>query len=389
MILEALTRPGDDPAVHRLALALGGDPAVRERRVGEPARRSRRLRFPCGGEIILHDDAVAAVLLHLATPTAPHGINLSAWIAGAENEATLDDLALAFGAAPDFAGIGTPYFALDGAYARCTFHDNRGWKTPGNLVSITFTADKPGERCRPEDDECPTCADLLIRSSDVDESVGAGGIDVGRTIEALTAALSADLLTEDTHWVQLADIQPLYASGLMERVESQLTCASCHRVSCLTLVRDSSPTFGHLSPNEARRRPLDALPPVEQWGDADRVAAEQGAMHYVDHAPGAWFLVEQQSHLYLDARYSYSAVIDDSALIRLNADEVEAYRVGGHDYLSDLAGRIHMSAPYSDKSPYHRRDLYRGPDGKKHRAALGRAIVNHTWIAQHRTHEAR
>ncbi|WP_157432679.1 hypothetical protein [Aeromicrobium sp. Root472D3] len=109
-------------------------------------------------------------------------------------------------------------------------------------------------------------------------------------------------------------------------------------------------------------------------------------MRYVDHEPGAWFLVEQDDVLLLDARYSYSALIDTSALIRLDDSERDAYRAGGHAYLSDLAHRVHHSGPYREESPYYSRDLYRSADSTALRAAVGAAIVDHTWIAeQHRT----
>lgn len=351
---------------------------VRERLVGEPARRSRRLLFASGGEIILHDGTVAAVLLHLApTSAAPRGLDLSEWITGADNDATLDDLKEAIEAPRHFEGFGRPYFTLDGGYARLGFRDNRGWNDPGNL--LTITVQEPGLACRPEDDDCPSCGDLLVRPSNSDD-----GIDVDGTVSALTEALGAGLLTEDAHWVKLADLRPIHASGLMERVESQLTCTTCRRIICFTLFRDSSPTFGFYVLDAARRRPLEAIPPVEQWGDATRIAEDRDAMRYVDHEPGAWFLVEQQGVLYLDARYSYSAMIDDSALIRLDESEMEGYRTGGHDYLSQLAKRIHNSAPYKEESPYHQRDLFRGQDGKKYREAVTAAIVNHTWIARQR-----
>jgi hypothetical protein len=107
-------------------------------------------------------------------------------------------------------------------------------------------------------------------------------------------------------------------------------------------------------------------------------------VHHLDHEPGAWFLVEDASELFLDARYSYSAVIDDSALVRLDDVEVTSFRSGGRDYLSELARRIHDSAPYREESQYHRRDLYRGQDGARWRQAVSAAIVDHTWIAEQR-----
>jgi hypothetical protein len=100
-------------------------------------------------------------------------------------------------------------------------------------------------------------------------------------------------------------------------------------------------------------------------------------MQYADHEDGAWFLLESDGALYLDARYSYSAVIDDSALVRLDEREVERYRSGGRGYLSDLARRIHHSAPYSETSPYYERDLYRGSDGPRYRAQVMAATTAH------------
>lgn len=355
-----------------LADAFGGAPAeVRERLVGEPARRSRRLVFAAGGEIILHDDAVAAVLLHVTSS----GLDLSEWLA-VGNDATLGDLEQVVEARPSFVGFGRPYFTLDGGYARVAFKDNRGWKDAGNLVGVTVAADKPGLACRPEDDDCPACGDLLVR--------GVDGVDVDGTVDALTTALTAGLLTEDAHWVRLADLRPLHASGLMARVESQLTCTACRRIICLTLYRDAAPTFSYEVLNDARRHPLEAIPPVEQWGDEARIAADRDAMRYVDHEPGAWFLVEQQGSRYLDLRYSINQMVDDSALIRLDESELAAYRTGGHDYLSQLAERVRDSAPYSEKSPYYERDLRRGPEGKAYRDAVSAAIVNHTWLARQR-----
>jgi hypothetical protein len=107
-------------------------------------------------------------------------------------------------------------------------------------------------------------------------------------------------------------------------------------------------------------------------------------MRYVDHEPGTWFLVEDEHARYLDARYSYSAVIDDSVLIPLDETELEAYRAGGHDALTDLARRVHNSAPYRPESPFFERNLYRGADGEAYRSAVATAIAEHTWLAEQR-----
>ncbi|MBZ2196564.1 hypothetical protein [Occultella gossypii] len=201
---------------------------------------------------------------------------------------------------------------------------------------------------------------------------------------SLAAALAAGLLTQDAHWVRLTDLRPLHASGLMEWVESQLACTTCKRIICFTLFRDSPPTFAYYVMNDAMQRPLDAIPPGEQWGDATRIAQERDAMHYVDHEPGAWFLVEQQGTFYLDARYTINSIADDSALIRLAGSELVAYQDGGHDYLSDLAGRIQNNGPHRQGSPFSPRDLFRGPDSKKYRTAVTAAVVNYTWLARQR-----
>lgn len=108
-------------------------------------------------------------------------------------------------------------------------------------------------------------------------------------------------------------------------------------------------------------------------------------MRYVDHEPGSWFLVEDDGVLYLDARYSYSALIDDSALIRLDDTELRRYREGGHAYLSELAQGIHHSAPYRMESAYFTRDLYRSAAERELRDAVGAAIADHTWAARRET----
>lgn len=106
-------------------------------------------------------------------------------------------------------------------------------------------------------------------------------------------------------------------------------------------------------------------------------------VEYVDHEPGVWFLVRDGDALFLDARYSYSALIDDSALVRLTEAEVEAYRCGGRDVLTRLARGIHHSAPYLPESEAYARNLYRGPDGRAYRDAVRAAITGHRWIDEH------
>ncbi|WP_159698374.1 hypothetical protein [Arthrobacter sp. 18067] len=378
LILDALLGSEEDPAVRQLIDAFGGPAArVKERLVGEPAYRSRRLQFSSGGEIIMHDDVTVAVVLH-ATPTefAPYGFDLPPWVPGLDKCATLTDLKAAIGAPRALGGMG---FVLDGAYAEPSFKNNRGWNDPGNLLSLSITVEAPQRACRPEDDDCPTCSDLLVRGAGP-----GGGVVVDRTIAALSSAAAAGLITESPRWVPLADLQTLHASHLMERVESQLSCTACKRIICLTLYRASPPTLEYTVFNEARQRPLEAIPPVEQWGDGLRTAQDRDSMHYVDHQPGSWFLVEQLGSLFLEARYWRNSMVDSSALIRLDQAETDSYRTGGHGYLSDLVGRIDKSSPHTKESPYFQRDLYRGPDSAMLSKSFAAAIVNHTWIAEQR-----
>lgn len=355
------------PEEAALALLAAGRVTVRERLVGQPAIRSRRLTAG-GVEAVTHDFIVAAVVLRL--PDA----DLRAWL-GVGSDATLDDLERVFGHPAHFAGLLTPYVAVEGGFVRFAFPEG-GWKARGNLRAVTFVAQRPGEAPSPDADDCATCADLPVRNAD--------GLDLPATVAALAAASASGRLREDAAWVRLADLLPLGASGLMERAESQATCTACGRVTCLTVVRGGGPLLTYCTVDEARRRPMGPIPPVERWGDPGRVRQEASAMRYVDHEPGRWFLVEQGDALFLHARYSYSAVIDDSVLIRLDAAELAGHRDGGRAYLTALAERIHTSAPYDPASPFHERDLYRGEGEGGLRDAVMAAIANHTWLAEQR-----
>lgn len=113
--------------------------------------------------------------------------------------------------------------------------------------------------------------------------------------------------------------------------------------------------------------------------------APTDGLRYVGHEPGVCFLVAQHGDdLLLDARYSYGAVIDDSALIRLDDGERRMFSEGGHDAMTRLARRIHHSAPYREDSRYRARDLHRDPDGRAWRDAVGAAIAENTWAAEQR-----
>jgi hypothetical protein len=376
LILDALCLAREDTPVVRLIDVLGPEPVeISERRIGEPAVLSQHLLFESGGEIVLHDDAVVAVILHL-TPTrfAPRGLDAAEWILGIDDDATFADFKAIFDVPWRFAD-GDRYFVLEAAYLRPEFVKHGG-RRAGDLQRVAVTADDPKDTCRPADEDCPVCRDLIVRADD-------GSFDVDGTVTALVAGVDAGVLKAPGGAVRLADLRLLHASALMERVESQVTCTECDRVACLTLYRDAPPTFGYLPLDAALRRPLEAIPPVEEWGDAARIAEVRDAMRYVDHEPGSWFLVEQHGDLYLDSRYTITSMAEDSCLIRLDEAERRDYHEAGRDSLSELARRIDRSGPHREESPFHRRNLLRHPDGgRDYSAEVRAAIAGHTWLAR-------
>ena len=100
-------------------------------------------------------------------------------------------------------------------------------------------------------------------------------------------------------------------------------------------------------------------------------------MKVLDHEPHAWFLLDDNGALYLDAHCSLS-VLDYSVLIALDAEETSAYRAEGRPYLDALAQRIHNSAPAaaSSTSPYRARNLAVGPSAEGASAAIA------AWLCQ-------
>lgn len=387
LLVDALSRAETDDGVRRLVEAFGAEPVrVSEHGVGVPADPVRKLHFASGGEIVLHDGVVVGAILHVKPAfDGATAVDLSRWIEGVTNAATLKDLEKAFGLKAQFSGFRSPYFKIGTGFAQLRFGDGSGkgsWKEPGHLTSILVTAGQPGLALPPDTDECPACSTLPATDDD-------GALDVAATLVRLRTAMAAKQVKQDPSWVMLDDLEELHASGLMRLVESQLTCRTCHRVICLTLHRDGSATFGYHGHDDAMRRPMERIPPVEQWASRARQAHARDAMQYVDHEPGSWFLVRQGDAHYLDARYSSSAFIDDSALVELDRTERAAYRKGGHAYLDELAERIHMSAPYQQESPYYARDLYRraGEPDRDYRSEVSAAISNHTWLAEQRSRE--
>lgn len=81
-------------------------------------------------------------------------------------------------------------------------------------------------------------------------------------------------------------------------------------------------------------------------------------MRVVDHEPHAWFLLEHEGALLLDAHVSWSA-FTFTFVMALDDDERAAYETHGHDYLTQLAAAVQDSAPMSPDhgSPYADRNV--------------------------------
>jgi len=370
----ALGRREDDPVVQALLAGLGGDPVVAEHAVGAPARLDRHLAYPSGIAVVVRDGVVHSIVLHVQpTPAAPRGMtvtDLGAVLPGVRPDSSREEVRAVLGD-PVRGGwsLRADTFAVGAAYARVTWS-----RAPGaGIERVTLRAEQVATTTDPAHTTCPDCSTLLVRSDDQ----ATGGVDVDATVERILAGVADGRLDAAADRVRPADLRALRASGLVARAECHLTCRRCHRVACLTLHRDGAPTFAYLTDAEARRHPREPVPPVEQWADAARVAEARAAMRVVEEGPGAWFLLERDGELYLDARYSYSAVVDDSALVRLEPAEREAYAARGRAYLDELQEAIHHSAPYQSGSPYHARNLFRGADGKRLRDEVTSAVWAH------------
>ncbi|WP_174549116.1 hypothetical protein [Novosphingobium rosa] len=80
-------------------------------------------------------------------------------------------------------------------------------------------------------------------------------------------------------------------------------------------------------------------------------------MKVVDHEPHAWFLLEDEEALFLDAACNHSA-FGYSWLIELNAEERQQFAEKGRPYIDWLAQDIHNGAPILEisQSPYKNRN---------------------------------
>lgn len=67
-------------------------------------------------------------------------------------------------------------------------------------------------------------------------------------------------------------------------------------------------------------------------------------MKVMDSENRAWFLLEHEGHLYLNANCNMSA-FGYRYMIQLNDQELQKYGAGGREYLNNLAHDIHYSVP--------------------------------------------
>ncbi|MDK0523868.1 hypothetical protein [Streptomyces sp. ML-6] len=351
---EALLMAEGDDAVRRVIDLLGSNPVISEFEVGAPAHHDRYLTFRSGGEIMLRDGAVAAILFHVQpTEAAPSGFTgLGTLIPGLSRDASKSQVEEALGKPITGRTGPNPTYSVGDGFVK-VFYD--GWAKkdePGRLKLLQVTAEDTYARTDPADERCTGCAAMLIRTAPA-----AGGVDVDATIAALRAGVAAGRLRRTHNRVALGDMLRLHDSGLMEHVEAQLGCTVCHRHIFFALHRDADPTFEHLSLDDARRRPPERVPPVEQWGDAARIAREAQRPERIATDGNSWVLFAMGEHLFMNARCWYSAV-EGTRLIRLDAAEMRQYERDGEAYLSRLQEAINRTWTSSD-DPWRSRDLTR------------------------------
>ncbi|MFJ2900024.1 hypothetical protein ACIO87_34790 [Streptomyces sp. NPDC087218] len=349
---DALLMTEHDDAVRRVVGLLGSDPVISEFEVGAPAHHDRYLTFGSGGEIMLRDGAVTAILFHIQpTDAAPHGFTgLGTLIPGLSRDASKSQVEEALGE-PVTGRVGPNTTHSVGAGFVKVFYDAWARKdAPGRLKLIQLTAEDTYAGTDPADERCPGCAGTLIRAASAP-----GGVDVDATITALRDGAAAGRLRRAHNRVALGDMLRLHDSGLMERVEAQLGCTICHRHILFALHRDADPTFEYVSLNDTYRRTQEKVPPVERWGDAARIAREAQRPERIATDGNTWVLYAVGEHLFMNARCWYSAV-DGSRLIRLEAAETRQYERDGAAYLSRLQEAINRTWTSSD-DPWRSRDL--------------------------------
>lgn len=351
---DALLMAERDDAVRRAIDLFGSNPVISEFEVGAPAHHDRYLTFGSGGEIMLRDGAVTAILFHVQpTEAAPRGFTgLSTLIPGLSRDASRSQVEEALGE-PIVGRTGpNATYRVGGGFVK-VFYDAWAKKdAPDHLKLIQVTAEDTYAKTDPADDRCPGCAGMLIRTTSASD-----GVDVDATITALHDGVAAGRLRQAHNWVALDDMLRLHDSGLMEHVEAQLGCTICHRHIFFALHRDADPTFEYVSLNDTCRRTPEQVPPVERWGDAARIAREAQRAEQIATDGSTWVLFSKGKHLFMNARCWYSAV-EGSRLIRLEAAEVRQYERDGEAYLSRLQETINRNWTSSD-DPWRSRDLTR------------------------------
>ncbi|MET9921952.1 hypothetical protein ABZZ04_33515 [Streptomyces sp. NPDC006435] len=349
---DALLMAEHDDAVRRVIDLLGSNPVISEFEVGAPAHHDRYLTFGSGGEIMLRDGVVTAVLFHVRPgETAPSGFTgLGTLIPGLSRDASKSQVEEALGK-PITGRTGPSSTHSIGHGFVKVFYD--GWAPkdePGHLKLIQMTAEDTYAGTDPADERCPGCAGTLIRAASAP-----GGVDVDATIAVLRAGVAVGRLRRAHNRVALDDMLRLHGSGLMERVETRLRCTICHRNIFFALHRDADPTFEYVSLDDASRRTPERVPPVEQWGDAARIAREAQRPERIATDGNSWVLYAVGEQLFLNARCWYSAV-DGSRLIRMDAAETRQYERDGEAYLSRLQEAINRTWT-SSEDPWRSRDL--------------------------------
>ncbi|MEV5200580.1 hypothetical protein [Streptomyces sp. NPDC053720] len=353
---DALLMAECDDVVQRAIGLLGSDPVVSDFEVGAPAHHDRYLTFGSGGEIMLRDGAVTAILFHVQpTAAAPRGFTgLSALIPGLSRDSSRSQVEEALGE-PIVGRTGpNATYPVGGGFVK-VFYD--GWAekdAPGRLKLIQMTAEDTYAKTDPADERCPGCADMLIRATSASNGVD---VDVDATITALHDGVAAGRLRQAHNWVALDDMLRLHGSGLMQHVAAQLGCTICHRHILFALHRDTDPTFEYVSLNDACRRTPEQVPLVERWGDAARIARAAQRPEQIATDGSTWVLFAMGKHLFMNARCWYSAV-EGSRLIRLEAAEVRQYERDGEAYLSRLQEAINRTWTSND-DPWRSRDLTR------------------------------
>lgn len=111
-------------------------------------------------------------------------------------------------------------------------------------------------------------------------------------------------------------------------------------------------------------------------------------MKVIDHEPHAWFLLEEEGALFLDANCSHSAFGYDF-MIQMTREEVAAYRGQGRSYVTALAQRIQDSAPILERSTsvYKGRDVAQRYSDKVTHAILAWRAADDTTIMSFEAYE--